>query len=647
MSFAIRDSLYISEDPEESTFKYDNAIPPLPVPTLEESVAKILVSVKPLAEDNAQYDAVCRKADKFLQDPRILKSHNEMVEMSKKSRNWLESWWLEYAYLRSRKPLIPYSNMAAPMPITKHWPIISPTNIVEINTCRIKRAAMSLYFQLSFWKLLLSECMRPMIHKNVPWTMNQFRYLFNAARIPHKDIDQVKTMFESSASGMLSKRPFTHIIVLHRGYIFSIDSVVVPTDANPKQVCIRPAPQIAKQLEYIENWCKSRPLGPGVGALTTQERSEWADARDHLRSLSAKNARICDKIESAISVLVLDDNIPTTTDEIYRHSVCGDPANRWADKSIQSLAFRNGTFGASAEHTNFDGFCSGVMTNYVSMSLRACEGVWNDSLAEEVWERQMADVKSAVPMPELLEFDLDSKLLKQIGESKSSFVESCNSIESIHGEFTHYGKEIMKEHRLHPEAFVQCAIHSTYFKLHNKPASAYVTASTRRFINGRTETCRSCYSEMYDFARAMSRPETSDKQRYELLKTSVDRFQTLMQEASFGKGCDRHLLVLYLLAMRQSGSDTLVELFEDPLFQQSNYFILSTSCSGYWNVCGGVPPIVDNGYGCFYSIEDNLMVFCCTAYKNSETNLPAFHSNLTQVLLEMHKLLVSQQKNKL
>ena len=38
-------------------------------------------------------------------------------------------------------------------------------------------------------------------------------------------------------------------------------------------------------------------------------------------------------------------------------------------------------------------------------------------------------------------------------------------------------------------------------------------------------------------------------------------------------------------------------------------FVLSTSFVGYTSVYGGVAPMVDDGYGCFYHIEQNQLVF--------------------------------------
>lgn len=627
---SLRDSLYLSESIEETTFKYDNKLPSLPVPTVQQSVFKLLETIKPIVTDEAVFKDTERKALDFIQDVNV----NELQEMLKKraatNKNWLESWWLEFAYLRSRKPLIPYSNMAAPLPIMSYWPLVSSSE-PGFSNVRAKRAALSTYFQLSFWRMLREERMRPMIHKGVPWSMAQFRYLFNTVRRPGEPKDDIVSWFSTAKEGMPKS---TEVIVLHKGYIFAIKPI---TMHGQSQASILSAPQIEKQLKYIEDWCEKRPLGPGVGALTTAERSEWTEARDKLSKVCYKNQQILERIDQALSVLVLDDSDPSNENEIFRQSMCGDPMNRWADKSITSIAFKNGTFGANADHTPYDGFCTAIMTHYLITSVQECNGIWNDSLS--INNAQPANYSD----PELLEFKLDAQVSLLIQEAKVHFKKVCSTIDTLHDTFSHFGKAILKEHRLHPEAFIQCAIHATYYKQHKQMAPAYVTASTRKFHNGRTETCRSCYPEMFDFAKFLAETGSSKpKQSYAILRRSVEKFQTLMNEATNGQGCDRHLLGLYLIAMLEDKK--IPELFDDELVRRTNNYILSTSCGGYWNVCGGVPPLVEEGYGCFYGIEDDAITFCCTAYKPCpETDLQMFYGNLKQTLVDMHKILLTSK----
>ncbi len=77
------------------------------------------------------------------------------------------------------------------------------------------------------------------------------------------------------------------------------------------------APEFESQLSYIENWCKQQPKsGPGVGALTTTDRTKWALNRKHLKSLSSRNEEILNAIENSLTVLAFDDKEPQTQIEV-------------------------------------------------------------------------------------------------------------------------------------------------------------------------------------------------------------------------------------------------------------------------------------------------------------------------------------------
>ena len=628
---SLRDRLYLSESPEETTFKYDKQLPSLPVPTIQQSVFKLLDTIRPIAKDESVFMETEMKALKFIQDPEVHELQELLKARASQSKNWLEDWWLEFAYLRSRKPLIPYSNMAAPLPVASYWPLVDQYQ-PNYSAVRCQRAALSTYFLLCFWRMLREERMRPMIHKGAPWSMDQFKYLFNTVRQPGEPKDRIDSWFKTAKEGAPES---TEIIVLHKGYVFAIQPITMHGQSN---ISILSAPQIERQLKYIENWCSGKPYGPGVGVLTTSERSDWTEARERLATICDDNQLLLDRVDRALSVLVLDDAEPANSDEIFNQSMCGDPRNRWADKSITSIAFKNGSFGANADHTPYDGFCTAIMTHYLMTSLEETNGVWNDKLASSTNSSWANYVE-----PQLLQFKLDAQMKQSIDDARAHFSALSSTIDTLHSTFEHYGKAILKEHRFHPEAFIQCAIHTAYLKQHGRMAPAYVTASTRRFYNGRTETCRSCYPEMHDFAKFMINKGTSEPKRaYELLKRSVDKFQLLMQEASDGRGCDRHLLGLYLTAILEGRK--VPELYDDELVQSTNNYILSTSCGGYWNVCGGVPPLVEEGYGCFYGIEDHAITFCCTAYRPCpETDLKSFYNNLTHTLISMQKVLLSSK----
>lgn len=119
-----------------------------------------------------------------------------------------------------------------------------------------------------------------------------------------------------------------------------------------------------------------------------------------------------------------------------------------------------------------------------------------------------------------------------------------------------------------------------------------------------------------------------------------------MNDAMNNEGCDRHFLGLYMIA-QEEGLE-LPSIFGDPAFIKAGgggNYVLSTSCAGYWSVAGGVPPMVEDGYGCFYGIEDNRITFAITSYKRCpETECTAFFNNLKLSLNNMQTILASGSK---
>ncbi|XP_053214602.1 peroxisomal carnitine O-octanoyltransferase-like isoform X2 [Panonychus citri] len=611
---SVRDQLYRSTT--NKTFENEADLPSLPVPSLQSTLDLYLDTVKAVTNQE-EYENTKKIVGQFISTdgPKI---QNLLIERSQKSRNWLEDWWLNYAYLQQRSPLIPYCNMAAPYPIHEYWP--------PQRGSRVNRISLSLAYELEFWKMLRSQIMRPMVHRGVPWAMDQFKRLFNTCRIPGEERDSLNCWFITEDEGPPAP---TNIIVLYRGYIFSFEAV------DPQLEEPLTPQEIAFQLFYIEKWCQSQATdGPGVGALTVTDRSQWAKNRDYLIKLNTRNKKTIDRIEQSLFVIVFDDSEPTTQSQLLREAMCGDCKNRWADKSMSTIVFNNGLMGASGDHTPFDGLCTAILSHYIMISLDESKGVWKGSQKF----REM-------PKAERLEFILDDYLIKEIDCSVSTYNQNCSDIQICHETFKGFGKAALRDHKFHPEAFTQVALQLAYYRMHGKPAPTYCTASTRQYYHGRTETCRSCFPESVEFCKSVIESKKSPGELYNQLSEAVSKFTKLMGEAMKGFGCDRHLMGLYLTCLEEGLE--LPDLFTDPSFIASGgggNYILSTSCSGYWHICGGVPPMRDDGYGAFYGIEDNQITFCITAYKKcSETDPKAFFDNVAKSLMEMQQICISSK----
>ncbi|EPY75345.1 hypothetical protein CB1_001687002 [Camelus ferus] len=237
-------------------------------------------------------------------------------------------------------------------------------------------------------------------------------------------------------------------------------------------------------------------------------------------------------------------------------------------------------------------------------------------------EGRVVDVQGSekvrdIPLPEELVFTVDEKVLNDINQAKAQYLKQASDLQIVVYAFTPFGKKLTKKVMLHPDTFVQLALHLAYYRLHGRPGCCYETAMTRYFYHGRTETMRSCTVEAVRWCQSMQDPSSTILEQQHKMLQAFAKHNKLMKDCSAGKGFDRHLLGLLLTAKEEGLS--VPELFTDPLFSRSGgggNFVLSTSLVGYLRVQGVVAPMVHNGYGFFYHIRDDRFVVACAAWKS-------------------------------
>ncbi|XP_070363756.1 peroxisomal carnitine O-octanoyltransferase isoform X4 [Equus asinus] len=438
------------------------------------------------------------------------------------------------------------------------------------------------------------------VHKvgNTPLDMSQFRMLFSTCKVPGITRDSVMSYFRTESEGHTP----SHIAVLCRGRVFVFDAI--------QEGCLITPPEILRQLTYIHQKCHSEPDGPGIAALTSEERTRWAKAREYLVSLDPENLTMLEKIQSSLLVYSIEDGSPHVTPEDYSQVttmlLTGDPTVRWGDKSYNLISFANGVFGCNCDHAPYDAMIMVNISHYIDEKILENEGRWKGS--ENVRD---------IPLPEELIFTVDEKVLDDINQAKAQYLKQASDLQIFVYAFTSFGKKLTKKMRLHPDTFVQLALQLAYYRLHGCPGCCYETAMTRYFYHGRTETVRSCTVEAVRWCQSMQNPYASLLERQQKMLQAFAKHNKMMKDCSTGKGFDRHLLGLSLIA-KEEGLP-IPELFTDPVFSKSGgggNFVLSTSLIGYFRIQGVVAPMVHNGYGFFYHIRDNRFVVACTAWKS-------------------------------
>ncbi|XP_062516650.1 peroxisomal carnitine O-octanoyltransferase-like isoform X2 [Corticium candelabrum] len=598
-----------------STFHYDDMLPPLPVPLLEETCRKYIKSVQPhvtLTElQNTEFivNMFATSEGKHLQE--------RLKERSREMKNWLEEWW-ESAYMTARTPIAILSNFGGP-----DWGISKWSE----SAGRAERAAIWINVAMDFYDLLRSEAVQPDFYGGQHLSMNQFRSLFACTRMPNFSKDVLHRHFKTHSEGSCPR----HIVVSCNGHLYSVD--VICNDQIRLSV-----PELKEQLSHVESHSKSIGKGPSVAALTSTNRDVWAENWKHLANISANNNEILDVIDKALFSVVFSDSEPKTIEEGAYQSLCGDIHNNWFDKTISMLFFNNGTYGNNSEHSPADALTALRFFHFVDERLDKCN-----------WRYEGPDVVRQLPFPRHLRFDLDFKIYGAIKQAVKEHKLLASNLVVRMVDSDVFTKQKAKLFRIRADTIVQLALQLTYRRLHHKNVPTYETAMTRQFYHGRTETVRSCTPESVEWAKSMLHPQCNDRERMMLMEKAAVVHQQMLKECREGHGFDRHLLGLQIVSQMEGMA--MPAIFADKSWKASGggfNFVLSTSSVGGTKFCGGFAPMVEHGYGACYTILPNRFRCQVTAWKScAHTDADAYRRGLIQSLLDLQDLMLSQQKARL
>lgn len=394
-----RESIFVQPEGLPGTFDKDDSLPPLPLPKLDDTIERYYESLKPFGTSDELKNS--RKILDEFKNGLGQKLHKILEEKAKKSKNWVEEYWEQHAYLSMNLPLTPSCLMATTM-------IGASVGIPETPDHFLKTASLLMYHTFIFWDLIRTERLRAFTNPDgtVTFSSDLFKRLYNTVRLPGEELDKIVTHFKTKKEGVCS----SNIIVIGNGRFFVLKG-------THKDGTILNISEIYRSLQIInsdllENKHKKIPCIP---LLTQDERPIWAKNRARLMELSPNNKFNLEIVESAICLLVLDDRCPRTYSETAQQSMAGG-ISVWADKSAALVMYRNGKIGCLAEHACFDGSVS-AMTNFFIMM-----GLYEQP--EVNWD----EVPEKIEVPKELKFDLDEILLKEIDRMEGALEENVSHV---------------------------------------------------------------------------------------------------------------------------------------------------------------------------------------------------------------------------
>jgi len=387
-------------------------------------------------------------------------------------------------------------------------------------------------------------------------------YSFNSSRYPVKPSDIAKKFDPNSHN---------HVVFVRKNkyYEVQMDKDGIPLSTAELEAQIAQVIKLAGESTAIP-----------VGALTSENRDIWAEARENLIKSSPKNAQSLERIESAIIIVALDDTKPVTREDISWKCWVGDGRNRFYDKH-QLIVFDNGRAGFLGEHSCMDGTPTLRMSEFILSSLSAGKV-----------DHGSPSVRVGLSAPTELTFELDVATKQAIKAAEAHFEELVgqHDMEVLHYEGC--GKKQIKNYKVSPDAWAQLVKQLAFHKMFNRPGVCYESTQTRKFKLGRTEVLRAASSESKAWTEAMLEPNESDERRAELFRKAVGRHLQYAAWAADGQGVDRHLFGLKKLI--EEGEE-VPTLYTDPAYSRTNHWELSTSnlSSSWldgWGYGEGPPP---------------------------------------------------------
>eukprot|EP00064_Thunnus_orientalis_P002511 superscaffoldBa00000187_g2518 len=572
-------------------------LPKVPVPPLKQTLDTYLKCVQHLVKEE-QFKKTKAIVEKFGAPGgagEVLQK--KLLERRDKTTNWVYDYWLEDMYLNNRLAL----------PVNSSPVMVFPKQTFRDHKDALRFAARLIRGVLEY-KALVDERALPVEFARgqlagTPLCMEQYYRLFSSYRYPGLKTDTLKVQMNAASSAP------EHIIVACKNQFFVLDVV-----ANSKQLN---ETEILSQLEKIMKMAgNAEERLPPFGILTSDGRTEWAQARDALTKDQTNRDSLA-LIESCLCVVCLDEPNGLDPNDTNRALLMlhgggreRNGANRWYDKSMQFVIGMDGLCGVVCEHSPFEGIVLVQCSEYL--------------------------------MKYMLVNNLDMDVFK----------------------FKVYGKEFIKKQKMSPDAFIQVALQLAFYKCNGRLVSTYESASIRRFQEGRVDNIRSATAEALAFVKSMTdergtftvshfshfdrltpillliKPAQTkqDSEKIKRLRDAINAQTNYTIAAITGMAIDNHLLGLLRIAKELNMEKP--EIFCDETYLASNQFILSTSqvpTTVEMFCCYG--PVVPNGYGACYNPQSDHIIFCVSSFwESTQTSSAVFVKALNEGLLEIRDL---------
>ncbi|QXQ15824.1 choline/carnitine O-acyltransferase [Skermania piniformis] len=537
----------------DRTFGNEDRLPRVPLPTLEQSCARVVEWCAPLLTAEQLADTEQAVSQFLAPDSPAHALQAALVEYDATPgvASWLDDFW-QSRYLGRRDRIALNANF---------FFLFNDTGENQVD-----RAAGLIAGAVDYKLRVDAETMPPAVARGVPQSMEQQKFLFSETRIPGAVQDTVRMPYTEAEPGPSTAR---HIAVSYRRNLFTMD--VVGPDGVPYSLT-----DLAAGLsEVIRLGAEANPADAAVGALTTKARAEWAAARD---GLLPANKDAFDAVETALFFLALDDLEPVDEQQASDHLLHGDAGNRWFDKSVSLIVFADGRAGINSEHLGLDGT---TILGFV------------DFLLEKTSAEHAADAGArdqGTPAVSPVRFELTDAQRADIGAAAADFAQYAADMAYLGMDVAGFDAPRVKAMKVSPDGFVQMAYQLAHKRAKGFNGATYESIATRQFQNGRTEAMRVVTPQVLEFVAAMDDPAADDDTRRTTLRAAIDAHVARAKQCQSGAAPEQHLWELQLLQRRLieqgrgAGLDAPLALYTSPGWTIMRDDYLSTSSAPSVNI---------------------------------------------------------------
>ena len=241
-------------------------------------------------------------------------------------RNWIEEWWEQLAYLRSRTTMAVHINWFGVLP---EW---------GLPLSNVQAAAAMCDGLVKFRAALHAGTIPVESMRGNQLDMHQFLRVFGMTRVPKEGQDELVQDPDSQ-----------HIVIMRES---AMVAVPIYTAAGAPLSLEQLQAQLVHALALAERPLLEQSDHEPLSVLTSLPRDEWAAQRGLLLA-DPTNAASLRLVESALFCVSFESGAPATKEECAQTILCGG-RNKWFDKSFTVVIFENGRGGLNAEHTPVD-----------------------------------------------------------------------------------------------------------------------------------------------------------------------------------------------------------------------------------------------------------------------------------------------------